>query len=114
MMLPASPAYDVATVAERCRQEMRVRSEVFAPRDGHLPPTEPREADEAIEEMAEDLATIDSPIGAARLRDFLDRLLRRELVLQAGSRPVHCLRPVRAEAVQSVGTAAPVWGCVRG
>ena len=81
--------YGTAVVAERCRHEMTLRQEFLAHMLVAHPPGEDAGVEEAVEEMAEDLAVIDSPAGALRLLRYLDRLRMRELMLNAKRGTVH-------------------------
>ena len=78
----------VPVVAEKCRHELTLRQEFFARMLAANPPPDPREAEGAYEEIAEDLAMIDSPEGGLLLLRYLDRVLRRELWLDQ-SKMVH-------------------------
>jgi len=55
----------------------------------NYPPNNPKDAEASIEEMANDLATIDSESGAMILLLYLDRLRTREMMLKARNGTVH-------------------------
>jgi hypothetical protein len=88
-MLQLLVLHGAPVIAERCRHELTVRQEFLAHLLANYPPPDSDEAESAIEEMAEDLATIDCPEGAMRLLKFLDRLRNRELMLKASNGTVH-------------------------
>jgi hypothetical protein len=69
----------VPAVAARCRQEMTVRHEFLVHLIAKFPPESDVERDEATEEMASNLAVIDSPDGGMRMLKLLDRIQRREV-----------------------------------
>jgi hypothetical protein len=88
-MLNVLVTYGTAVVAERCRHELTLRQEFMAHMLAKYPPENPVEGQEAIEEMAEDLAVIDCPEGAMRLLRFLDRVRNREILMRAKAGTVH-------------------------
>jgi hypothetical protein len=72
---------DVGSVARKCRQEIADRQFFLAEMHAKYPVPQ-EELAEAIDEMAAELAVIDSKAGAMRMLLLLDRILRREQWLQ--------------------------------
>jgi hypothetical protein len=89
VMLQKLVLHGAPTVAERCRRELTVRQEFLANMLANYPPSDPKDAEASIEEMANDLATIDSESGAMILLLYLDRLRTREMMLKARNGTVH-------------------------
>jgi hypothetical protein len=89
VMLTHLMQYGVAAVAELCRREIKLRQDFFIRMLAEHPPEDTEENRQMIEEMtqelAEDLAVIDSPHGAMRVLRFLERLLKREKALNLGT-----------------------------
>lgn len=88
-MLDMLVTHGTAVVAERCRHEMTVRQQFMAHMLATYPSDDIEEAEGAIEEMAHDLAVIDSPEGAMRLLRYLERLRQRELLRNLADTTVH-------------------------
>lgn len=78
-----------AWVAERARNELTLRQEFVARMVVDFPPEDPADVEEAVQEMATDLAGIDCPEGGLRLLNYLERLRLREARFTVRSKTVH-------------------------